>query len=260
MPKLAANISMMFPEHAFLDRIGAAADVGFRAVECQYPYATPAEDFAAALGRHGLEAVLINVPPGAGAFDRGFAAIPGAEREFRASLEKALAYARAIRCKRIHVLAGRAAATPENEALYVGNLQQAAERAAEDGVSLLLEPLNAIDQPGYFLRTTGQAVLLLDRIARANVMLQFDYYHCQISEGALAAHAERLLPRIGHIQIAGVPGRHEPDQGEINCAYVLDQLDRIGYAHWVGAEYRPAGATLAGLGWARAWGIKSGKG
>ncbi|HUK58702.1 MAG TPA: TIM barrel protein [Stellaceae bacterium] len=260
MPKLAANISMMFAEHAFLDRIGAAADVGFRAIECQYPYATPAEAFASAVSRHGLEAVLINVPPGEGDFDRGFAAIPGAEREFVTSLERALAYARTIGCKRIHVLAGRAAATPGNEALYVLNLQRAAERAAADGVTLLIEPLNAIDQPGYFLRTTGQAAALLDRIARANVMLQFDYYHCQISEGALTEHAGRLLPRTGHIQIAGVPGRHEPDSGEFNCAYVLDHLDRIGYAHWVGAEYRPAGSTVGGLGWARAWGITMGKG
>ncbi len=251
---------MLFPEHAFLDRIAAAAEVGFRAVECQYPYATPADDFAVALTRHGLEAVLINVPPGEGAFERGFAALAGAERDFMASLERALAYARAIGCQRIHVLAGRAAATPENEALYVRNLQRAADRAAGDGVTLLLEPLNATDQPGYFLRTTGQAVALLDRIARQNVMLQFDFYHCQISEGALASHAERLLPRIGHIQIAGVPGRHEPDRGEINCAFVLDHLDRIGYGHWVGAEYRPAGATLDGLGWARPWGIHTGKG
>jgi len=251
---------MMFPEHAFLDRIAAAAAVGFRAVECQYPYATPAGDFAAALARHGMEAVLINVPPGEGAFDRGFAAVPGAERDFIASLERALAYAGAIGCARIHVLAGRAAATPENEALYVCNLQRAAERADADGVMLLLEPLNAADQPGYFLHTTGQAVALIDRIARANVMLQFDFYHCQISEGSLTAHAERLLPRIGHVQIAGVPGRHEPDSGEINCAYVLDHLDRIGYAGWVGAEYRPAGATLDGLGWARPWGIATRKG
>ena len=260
MPKLAANISMMFREHGFLDRIAAAADAGFRAVECQYPYATPAEDFAAALQRRGLEAVLINVPPGEGAFDRGFAAVLGGEQGFMASLERALAYARAIGCKCTHVLAGNAAATPENDALYIGNLQRASERASHDGVTLLIEPLNAGDQPGYFLRTTGQAVALLDRIARANVMLQFDYYHCQITEGSLVAHAERLLPRIGHVQIAGVPGRHEPDQGEINCAYVLDHLDRIGYAGWVGAEYVPSGRTLDGLGWAQAWGIKSGKG
>lgn len=251
---------MLFPEHAFLDRVAAAAAVGFRAVECQYPYATPAEDFAAALARHGIEAVLINVPPGEGAFDRGFAAVAGAERDFMASLERALTYARAIGCRRIHVLAGRAATTPENEALYARNLQRAAERASADGVTLLIEPLNAGDQPGYFLHTTGQAMALIDRIACANVMLQFDFYHCQISEGSLTAHAERLLPRIGHIQIAGVPGRHEPDSGEINCAYVLDHLDRIGYANWVGAEYRPAGATLEGLGWARRWGIETGKG
>jgi 2-dehydrotetronate isomerase len=260
MPKLAANISMLFPEHKFLDRIAAAADAGFRAVECQYPYATPAADFAAALARQKLEAVLINVPPGEGAAERGFAALPGAERDFLASLEQALAYAHAIGCPCVHVLAGRAAVNQETEALFVANLRRAAERAAAARIMLLLEPLNALDQPGYFLRTTDQAAALLDRIERPNVRLQFDYYHCQITEGGLAAHAERLLPRIGHIQIAGVPGRHEPDNGEINYPYLLDHLDRIGYGGWVGCEYRPAGATLDGLGWAARWGITSRKG
>jgi 2-dehydrotetronate isomerase len=255
MPKLAANISMMFSDRPLLERIDAAGALGFRGVECQSPYAVPAADFAARLKAHGLEAVLVNVPPGEGAADRGFAALEGRERDCMASLERALAYARAIGCCRIHVLAGRIAADRSSEAVFVANLQRAAARAAEDGVILLIEPLNARDNPGYFLRTTDQAVSLLDRIARDNVRLQFDFYHCQISEGDLAAHVERLLARIAHIQIAGVPGRHEPDHGEINYPFLLDLLDRLGYGGWVGCEYRPAAGTIEGLGWAARWGI-----
>jgi len=255
VPKLAANISMMFADRPLLDRINAAAAAGFRGVECQSPYGVPAPDFAARLARAGLEAVLINVPPGEGAADRGFGALAGREKEFMASLARGLDYARAIGCKRMHVLAGRVAADPASEACFVANLKRASDRAAADGMMLLIEPLNARDNPGYFLRTTDQAIALLDCVARDNVRLQFDFYHCQISEGDLAAHAERLIARTGHIQIAGVPGRHEPDSGEINYAYLLDLLDRLGYEGWVGAEYRPAGDTLAGLGWARRWGI-----
>jgi hydroxypyruvate isomerase len=258
VPKLAANISMMFADRPLLDRINAAAASGFRGVECQSPYATPAPDFAARLARLGLEAVLINVPVGQGAAERGSGALPGQEAEFMASLERGLAYARAIGCKRMHVLAGRVAADAATEACFVANLIRASDRAASDGVTLLIEPLNANDNPGYFLRTTAQAVSLLDRVARENVKLQFDFYHCQISEGDLAAHAERLVGRTGHIQIAGVPGRHEPDRGEINYAYLLDLLDRLGYDGWVGCEYRPAADTLAGLGWAKRWGIGAG--
>lgn len=255
MPKLAANISMLFAEHAFLDRIAAAADAGFRAVECQYPYAHSADEFAKRLLTAKLEAVLINVPPGEGDTGRGFAALPGRETEFMASLGRALDYARTIGCKRIHVLAGRIAATAQSEAAYIANLQRAAALAQADGVTLLIEPLNAHDNPGYFLRMTEQAVALLDRIARANVTMQFDFYHCQISEGDLARHAEALFGRYGHIQIAGVPDRHEPDRGEINYPFLLGLLDCLGYDGWVGCEYRPAAGTLAGLGWARSWGI-----
>ena len=258
MPKLAANISMMFSERPLLDRIDAAAAVGFRGVECQSPYLVPAPDMAARLEASGLEAVLINVPPGEGAADRGFAAVPGQEAAFLASLERALAYARVIGCTRIHVLAGRIAPDRDAEALFIANLRRAATRAAADGVTLLVEPLNARDNPGYFLRTTDQAMALLDRIDRANVRLQFDFYHCQISEGDLAAHAERLIGRYAHVQIAGVPGRNEPDRGEIHYAYLLDLLDRLGYDGWVGCEYRPAAGTIEGLGWARAWGIGGG--
>jgi hydroxypyruvate isomerase len=258
MPKLAANISMMFSERPLLDRIDAAAACGFRGVECQSPYAVPAQDMAARLDARGVAAVLINVPPGDGAADRGFAVLPGREADFMASLERALAYARAIGCERIHVLAGRAAPDRDSEALFVANLRRAAERAGADNVTLLIEPLNARDNPGYFLRTTDQAVALLDRVACANVKLQFDFYHCQISEGDLAAHAERLAGRYAHVQIAGVPGRHEPDNGEINYAYLLELLDRLGYDGWVGCEYRPAAATIEGLAWARPWGIGQG--
>lgn len=257
MPKLAANISMLFCEHAFLDRVAAAAAVGFRAVECQYPYAHPAAALAERVAAHRSEVVLINTPPGEGDAERGFAALPGREAEFMASLERALAYAGTVGCRRIHVLAGRAAPGPESEAVFIANLRRAADRAASAGVSLQIEPLNVHDQPGYFLRTTGQAVALLDRIARDNVTLQFDFYHCQITEGGLAEHAERLLGRYGHVQIAGVPGRHEPDRGEINYTFLLELLDRIGYDGWVGCEYRPAGATLDGLGWAERWGIRA---
>jgi 2-dehydrotetronate isomerase len=256
LPKLAANISMLFVEHPFLDRVGAAAAAGFKAVEIQLPYQFPAEELRARLAAHRIEAVLINAPPGnTEQGERGFAALPGRESDFRASLERALGYARVIGVKRIHVLAGRVAPSPETEAAFIANIRHAADVAAKDGVTIQIEPLNAGDNPGYFLRTTDQAVALMDRIARDNVSLQFDFYHCQITEGSLAAHAERLFGRYGHVQIAGVPGRNEPDRGEINYPYLFDLLDRLGYAGWVGCEYRPAGATLDGLGWAARWGI-----
>ena len=259
MPKLAANISMMFNERPFLDRVAAAAAVGFRAVECQYPYDTPADALAARLTRERVAMALINVPPGEGDGVRGFAALPGREAEFDASLGRALAYAGAIGCKHIHVLAGRAVPGPETEAAFIANLRRGAEAASRDGVTLTLEPLNAQDQPGYFLRTTGQAVALIDRIERDNVKLQFDFYHCQISEGGLAEHVARLHPRFGHVQFAGVPGRHEPDCGEISYPFLLELLDRVGYDGWVGCEYRPAAGTLEGLGWAARWGIGPGR-
>lgn len=255
MPRLAANISMLLTEHAFLDRIGAAAALGFRGVECQYPYDHPAAAVAERLQAHGLELALLNTPPGAGDGSRGWAALPGREAEFDLGLERALAYALTVGCRRIHVLAGRAAPGPETDAAYITNLRRAAARAAPLGIGLLIEPLNAQDQPGYFLRSTGQAVALLDRIGHEAVALQFDFYHCQISEGALAAHAEALIKRYRHVQIAGVPGRHEPDNGEINYPYLLELLDRLGYDGWVGCEYRPARTTTDGLGWAARWGI-----
>jgi hydroxypyruvate isomerase len=257
MPKFAANISMLFHELPFLERITAAKAAGFTAVEFQAPYGFPAADIAERLKRAGLSLVLFNAPMGdAKAGERGLAAQPGRETDFDASIDLALAYARVLDCKQVHVLAGLSGGErAAQEALYVANLQRAAGRAAAAGVTLLIEPLNLRDNPGYFLTTTAMAIALLDRVDRPNVGLQFDLYHCQISEGDLAQRAKSLFGRYPHMQIAGVPGRHEPDQGEINYAYLFDLLDALGYAGWIGCEYRPKAGTLAGLGWARRWGI-----
>jgi len=257
MPKFAANLSTLFTELPFLDRFAAAKAAGFRAVEFQAPYEFPAAAIAECLEAAGLALVLFNAPMGdAKAGERGLAAQPGREADFAASIETALSYAWALRCKQIHVLAGLAAGErAAQEAVYVANLQKAADRAVEAGVTLLIEPLNARDNPGYFLSTTSAAMTVLDRVNRNNVALQFDLYHCQISEGDLARHAETLFGRYAHVQIANVPGRHEPDQGEINFPYLFDLLDALGYPGWIGCEYRPKAGTVPGLGWARRWGI-----
>ena len=259
MPKLCANLHFLFQELPFLDRFAAAAKAGFRGVECLFPYEAPAEAIAERLARHSLTLALFNTPPGEREKgERGLAALPGRERDFLAGIERALAYAAATGGKRIHVLSGL---WPEGRdkaagaAALAANLGRAADLAAPRGIELLIEPINPRDIPGYFLNTSAAAEAILDRVGRDNVRLQLDLYHCQIMEGDLAAHIRRLLPRIAHIQIAGVPERHEPDRGEVNFAYLLDLLDELGYQGWVGCEYRPAAGTLAGLGWARRWGI-----
>jgi len=262
MPKLAANLHYLFQELPFLDRFKAAAETGFRGVECLFPYEAPAPAIAERLERHGLTLALFNLPPGdTSVGERGLGALPGRERDFLASVERALGYAHATRGRRIHVLSGLWPAgldKAEGDAVFVGNLRRAAELAAPHGIELLVEPINPRDTPGYFLNTPTQALSILDRVERANVRLQLDLYHCQIMEGDLASHIRRLLPRIAHIQIAGVPERHEPDRGEVNYVYLLELLDELAYDGWVGCEYRPANGTLAGLGWARRWGVGSG--
>jgi hydroxypyruvate isomerase len=253
MPKLAANLSWLFTEVPFLDRFEAAAAAGFRAVEFLQPYELPPEEIAARLKRHGLEHVLFNLPPGdASKGERGLAALPGREREFVRNVDRALDYAQATGCRRIHALAGNASAAAA-EATYVANLRAAADIVAPHGITVLIEPLNTRDAPGYFLNTTSAALRILDRVDRPNVRLQFDLYHCQIMEGDLARHIRDLAGRFAHVQIAGVPGRSEPDIGEVNYAYLLDLLDETGYGGWVGCEYRPKAGTVAGLGWARRW-------
>lgn len=259
MPRLAANLSFLFQELPFLDRFAAAAEAGFRGVECLFPYDTPAAAIAERLERCGLTQVLLNLPPGDMAVgERGLGALPGREADFMAAVDTALAYARATGCRRLHVLSGLwPADRPKEEgaAVLAANLRCAAERVAALGITLLIEPINTRDLPGYFLNTTTEALAILDRVASENVKLQLDLYHCQIMEGDLAGHLRRLAGRYAHIQIAGVPDRHEPDRGEVNYSDLLELLDTLGYDGWVGCEYRPAAGTLAGLGWARRWGV-----
>ncbi len=261
MPKLAANLSYLFQEVPFLDRFGAAAEAGFRGVECLFPYEAPAAAIAERLDRHRLMPVLFNLPSGdwAGG-ERGCGALPGREADFTAGAERALGYALSTGCKRLHVLSGlwpADRAKPEGASVLVANLRRAADLVAPHGIALLIEPINPRDIPGYFLNTTAEALAILDRVGRDNVKLQLDLYHCQIMEGDLAVHLRRLAGRYAHIQIAGVPDRHEPDRGEVNYPYLFDLLDELGYDGWVGCEYRPAAGTVEGLGWARRWGVRA---
>lgn len=262
MPRFAANLSMLYNELDFLDRFAAAASDGFTAVEYLFPYAWAPERLSALLRQHGLQQVLFNAPPGDwDAGERGLACIPGREGEFLAGLERAIAYARALDCPRIHVMAGLMPAGVDAATLratYVANLRGAAEQAAPHGIDILIEPINPRDMPGFYLQRQDQAHALLDAIDRPNVKVQMDLYHCQIVEGDLAMKIRHHLPggRVGHIQIAGVPQRHEPDLGEIHHPYLFELLDRLGYEGWIGCEYRPArgavpGGTSDGLGWLR---------
>ena len=264
MPRFAANLSMLYNDVDFLDRFAAAARDGFKAVEYLFPYAYPAQELAARLQANGLQQVLFNAPPGNwDAGERGLACLPGREAEFREGIAKAIDYAKALQCPRIHVMAGLVpqgvdAATVR--ATYISNLRYAAEQAAPHGIQILLEPINGRDMPGFFLSRQDQAHALIAEIGAANVKVQMDLYHCQIVEGDLAMKVRQYLPtgNVGHFQIAGVPERHEPDVGEINYTYLFKLLDQLGYDGWIGCEYCPARggtahATSDGLGWLKPW-------
>ncbi len=266
MPRFAANLSMLYNEHAFLDRFAAAAADGFQAVEYLFPYAHPAADLAQRLADHGLQQVLFNAPPGDwDAGERGLACLPGREAEFRAGFAQALDYAQALACPRVHVMAGLAPAGADPAALqatYETNLAWAAELAATAGRDVLIEPINPRDIPGFFLNRQDEAHRIVQAIGAANLKVQMDLYHCQIVEGDVAMKLRRYLPtgRVGHLQIAGVPMRHEPDLGELNHDYLFQVVDEVaaacGWAGWVGCEYRPARGPVArgtsdGLGWLR---------
>lgn len=255
MPRLAANLTMLFTEVPFLERFGRAARAGFKGVEILFPYDHSPEAVAEAANRHGLEIALFNLPPGDwAAGERGFAALPGREAEFEASLEAALPYAKALGARRIHVMAGIPPEDADPRACretFVRNLRRAAAVFAPHGVDALIEPINRRDVPGVFLERQDDAMALLDDIGAPNTGLQMDFYHCQIVQGDLTVTLRRNFARIRHIQISAVPERHEPDTGEINYGHVLAELDRLGYGGWVGCEYRPAGITEDGLGWAR---------
>ena len=253
MPRFAANLSMMFNEVSFLERFGRAAAAGFEAVEFLFPYEHPPEAIAAELRTHGLTQALFNLPPGDwAAGERGLASLPGREAEFRAGVATAITYATATGCRTLHCMAGMLPDEGERgarEALYVENLRHAALEGAKAGLTVLVEPINTRDMPGYLLNYQDQAERIIEMVSEPNLMLQLDLYHCQIMEGDLAEHIEAFLEITGHVQIAGVPERHEPDIGEINYPYLFDRLDRAGYDGWVGCEYRPRGRTEDGLGW-----------
>jgi hydroxypyruvate isomerase len=253
MPKFSANLTMMFNEFEFLDRFEAASRAGFEGVEYVGPYAYPAREIADRLKRYGLSQALFNLPAGDwAAGERGIAILPDRVDEFRDGLETAVTYAKALSCPRINCLAGLTPAGADPKVLedtLVKNLALAADRLGREGIQLVLEPINPIDIPGFFLNTSRQALRIMDRVGSPNLFLQYDIYHMQIVEGDLARSIERNLGRIGHIQIADNPGRHEPGTGEINIDFLMGYLDRLGYDGWVGAEYRPAITTEEGLGW-----------
>jgi hydroxypyruvate isomerase len=257
MPRFAANLSMMYTEHPFLDRFAAAAKDGFEAVEFLFPYEWPAATLAAALADHGLQQVLFNAPPGDFASgERGTAGLAGREEEFRSGFARALDYAAALACPRVHVMAGLVPAGADRAAMrtrYLASLAWAAERAAGAGVDVLIEPINTRDIPGYFLNRQDEAHAVLAEVGAANLKVQMDLYHCQIVEGDVSMKLRAYLPggRVGHLQIAGVPDRHEPDAGELNYGHLFEVIDSLGYDGWVGCEYRPAGSTSSGLGWLR---------
>jgi hydroxypyruvate isomerase len=252
VPKLAANLSTLFPEVQFLERFAAAAKAGFRHVEYQFPYAWPADELARRARDAGVEVVLHNLPAGDFARgDRGIACLPGREREFREGVEKAIAYAKAVNCPRLNCLAGIAPADREHFAVLVENVRYAARKLGAAGLSLTLEPINTRTVPGFFLSRSAQALDVLNAAGEANAFVQYDFFHMQIMEGDLARTVERLLARIGHIQLADVPDRHEPGTGEINFDFLLRRLDALGYSGFVGCEYNPKGDTLEGLKWAQ---------
>jgi hydroxypyruvate isomerase len=255
MPRFAANLSLMFNEVPFLERFARARASGFDGVEFLFPFEHPAAEIAEALKAQNLTQALFNMPPGDwNNGERGMAALPGREEEFRDSLELALEYARALNCERLHCMAG---VIPEQvdraqaEAVYFANLTFAAQRLAQEGRTLLIEPLNPRDAPGYFLSRQDHARDIVQRLGLANLKVQFDMYHCQIVHGDLIRWTEAMMPVTGHVQIADVPERHEPGTGEINYTNVLAKLDSFGYQGWVGCEYRPRGNTEDGLAWMR---------
>lgn len=250
--KLCANLSMMFNEVGFLDRFEAAARAGFKGVEFLFPYDHDAAEIRRRLDDNGLEQVLFNGPPGAwDAGERGTASLPGRQAEFRDGIKRALDYAGVLGNHMVHVMAGipKDTAPVTAAATYAANLGWAAEQASAAGIRLVIEPINHRDMPGFHLNTMAQGAAICEALGPDRVGLQFDIYHCQITEGDVTKRMAALMPVIAHMQIADVPARNEPGTGEIGWDYVFGQIDQLGYAGWVGCEYRPAGETVAGLAW-----------
>lgn len=276
MPRLAANLSMLYTELPFMQRFAAAASDGFTEVECLFPYAYSMAEIATHLGQHGLQQVLINAPPGGGddpaaiaaAWERGqrgTACLPGREAEFQAGVKLALRYAAELGCPRIHLMAGlvpAGVALSELHQTYIHNLRWAARLAAGVGCTVLIEPINPLDMPGYFLTQQEVAHAVVEEVGLPNCLVQMDLYHCLrmqepgSGQESLTQQLQRYLPtgRVGHLQIAGVPGRHEPGA---DMQSLLKWIDTLGYTGWIGCEYRPRAGTSAGLGWAKPW-LKAG--
>jgi hydroxypyruvate isomerase len=253
MPRFAANLTMLFTEYPFLERFGAAARGGFRGVEYVSPYDYPPEQIADLLSANDLTQVLFNMPAGNwAAGERGIGCLPDRVGEFQDSVETTIRYAKVLGNTQVNCLAGVKPAevsAEQAEETFIANLRFAAAKLADAGITLIAEPINHYDMPGFFLNRSAQAIAIFDKVGSTNLRLQYDIYHMQRMEGELAATIERLMPRINHFQIAGNPQRTEPDQGEINYPFLFDLIDGLGYKGWIGAEYKPVTTTEAGLGW-----------
>jgi hydroxypyruvate isomerase len=253
MPKFAANLTMLFNEAPFMERFGAARAAGFDAVEYLFPYEFPKEALAAELDKHRLSQVLFNLPAGNwAAGERGIASHPDRVGEFQDGVGKAIEYARALQCPRMNCLAGiapKGLAREKARETLVANLKFAADRLKAAGLTLVIEPINTFDIPGFYVTTTREGLDLIEATGSDNLFLQYDIYHMQRMEGELAGTLKAQLPKIGHIQLADNPGRNEPGTGEINYRFLFRHLDEIGYQGWIGCEYKPKTTTVAGLGW-----------
>jgi len=257
MPRFSANLGHLFVEYPLIERIGAAAKAGFKAIELQFPYDVPASAVKAAIEKNKLTILGLNTPRGEREGEFGLAAVPGREKDWQVLFARALDYASAIGASAIHCLAGKVAPEqrPAADRVFIENLTRAADLAAAKNITLLIEPINGRDRPNYFLNHVGHAADILGKIGKANIRMQFDFYHVQIVGGDLMYRLEKFLAVIGHLQCGAVPSRHEPDEGEVNYPAVFEAVDRLGYRGWIGAEYRPRARTEDGLGWARPYSI-----
>ncbi len=254
MPKFSANLGFLWNDRPLPDAIHAAKAAGFGAVECHFPYAFDAGAVRTALEATGFEMLSLNTQLGVnGPVDFGVMAKPGREAEARGYVDEAIRYATAIGCRRINAVAGKTGTTDEAEAIYRGNLTYACEAAAKHGLTILIEPINQRDAPGYHLRTIEQGIATIEAVGASNLKLLFDCYHTQIMQGDLTERLRASLPHVGHIQIAAVPDRGEPDAGEINYPGLLAAVDAMGWQGFVGAEYHPRGGLEEGLGWLAAY-------
>jgi hydroxypyruvate isomerase len=257
--RFSANLGLLWPERPLLDRIEAAARAGFRAVEMHWPYDVPASDVAATARRTGVTLLGINTAPGNfAAGERGLGAVPGREPDFQATVDQAVEYCRLSGATAIHVMAGNVPATEKTRArdVFAANLRVAAAKAAAHQLTVLLEPLNPHDNPGYFYSTLAQGVGIIDELSLPNIKLQFDVYHVARAEGDVLVKLEKYRSHIGNIQIAGVPARGEPDEGEIAYPTIFAAIEKLKYTGWIGCEYKPRRDTDSGLSWMDRMGLR----